>query len=347
MYIRSRHTPSRATRRAVRRTMHVARFTPQELAATLREGLLSFPVTAFDADLAVDETAYRTHLDWQASFPVAGLFAAGGTGEGFSLTPAETARVIRIAVEQVGGRAPVLGSASGSTAQAVQNARDAEAAGAEGLLLLPPYLTECDQQGLGAHVSAVCEATGLGVIVYNRANARYEAETVHRLAQRHENFIGFKDALGDIEQLTRVHTRNGDRLFYLGGLPTAEVYALPLLQLGMSTYSSAMYNFVPEFALEFYADVRRQDRAAVSEKLERFVLPYLEIRDRARGYGVSIIKGGLTAIGRGVGSVRPPLQDLTAQDIADLSALIDSGGIGPSPSSTRAASAQSPLARTA
>lgn len=305
----------------------MARFTPHELAATLKEGLLSFPVTAFDADLAVDENAYRTHLDWQASYPVAGLFAAGGTGEGFSLTPEEAERVTRIAVDQVGDRAPVLGSAAGSTAQAVQNARDAEAAGAEGLLLLPPYLTECDQQGLAAHVSAVCEATGLGVIVYNRANALYEADTVHRLAQRHGNFIGFKDALGDIEQLTRVRTRNGDRLFYLGGLPTAEVFALPLLQLGLSTYSSAMFNFVPEFALEFYADVRRQDRTAVYEKLERFVLPYLEIRNRAQGYGVSIVKGGLKAVGRDLGSVRPPLQDLTEQDVADLSALIDSAGL--------------------
>jgi 5-dehydro-4-deoxyglucarate dehydratase len=309
--------------------MHVAQYTPQELADKLKEGLLSFPVTAFDADLKVDEAAYRTHLAWQSSFDVAGLFAAGGTGEGFSLTPEESARVVRMAVEEAGSRVPVLASAGGSTAQAIQNAKDAEAAGAEGLLLLPPYLTECDQAGLLAHVSAICSATSIGVIVYNRANAVYAADTVAKLADRHPNFIGFKDALGDIEHLTKVYAKNGDRLFYLGGLPTAETFALPLLQLGMSTYSSAMYNFVPEFALEFYRDVRNQDRVAVNEKLNRFVLPYLEIRDRAKGYGVSIVKGGLKAIGRDAGSVRPPLQDLTEQDVADLSALIDAAGIRP------------------
>jgi 5-dehydro-4-deoxyglucarate dehydratase len=309
--------------------MHVAQYTPQELADKLKEGLLSFPVTAFDADLKVDEAAYRTHLAWQSSFDVAGLFAAGGTGEGFSLTPEESARVVRMAVEEAGSRVPVLASAGGSTAQAIQNAKDAEAAGAEGLLLLPPYLTECDQAGLLAHVSAICSATSIGVIVYNRANAVYSAETVAKLADRHPNFIGFKDALGDIEHLTKVYAKNGDRLFYLGGLPTAETFALPLLQLGMSTYSSAMYNFVPEFALEFYRDVRNQDRVAVNEKLNRFVLPYLEIRDRAKGYGVSIVKGGLKAIGRDAGSVRPPLQDLTEQDVADLSALIDAARIRP------------------
>ncbi|WP_336713713.1 5-dehydro-4-deoxyglucarate dehydratase [Arthrobacter sp. USHLN218] len=307
----------------------MAQYTPQELADKLKEGLLSFPVTAFDADLKIDEGAYRTHLAWQSSFDVAGLFAAGGTGEGFSLTPEESARVVRMAVEEAGSRVPVLASAGGSTAHAIQNAKDAEAAGAEGLLLLPPYLTECDQAGLLAHVSAICSATSIGVIVYNRANAVYSADTVAKLADRHPNFIGFKDALGDIEHLTKVYAKNGDRLFYLGGLPTAETFALPLLQLGMSTYSSAMYNFVPEFALEFYRDVRNQDRVAVNEKLNRFVLPYLDIRDRAKGYGVSIVKGGLKAIGRDAGSVRPPLQDLTEQDVADLSALIDAAGIRP------------------
>ncbi|WP_120004536.1 5-dehydro-4-deoxyglucarate dehydratase [Nesterenkonia muleiensis] len=304
-------------------------YTPQELATHLKDGLLSFPVTAFTADLRVDEQAYREHLHWQARQGAAGLFAAGGTGEGFSLSPEENTQVITMAVQEASGVIPVLGSAGGSTHQAVQNAKAAEAAGCEGLLLLPPYLTECDQTGLMAHVDAVCSATSIGVIVYNRGNAIYSAETVARLAEKHPNFIGFKDATGDIEAVTRVVATAGDRLFYLGGLPTAETFALPMLQLGMSTYSSAMYNFVPEFALEFYADVRRLDRTAVTEKLNRFVLPYLEIRDRVKGYGVSIVKGGLKAVGRDAGPVRPPLQDLTAVDIQDLSALIDAAGIRP------------------
>jgi 5-dehydro-4-deoxyglucarate dehydratase len=307
----------------------VATYAPQELAAALKDGLLSFPVTPFAGDGEIDEKLYREHIDWQSNFPIGGLFAAGGTGEGFSLTPEESARVVRLAVETSAGRTPVLGSAGGNTAQAIQNARAAEAAGAEGLLLLPPYLTECDQAGLLEHASAVCASTSLGVIVYNRGNAVYSAQTVARLAERHANFIGFKDAIGDIEQLTRVYATNGDRLFYLGGLPTAETFALPLLQLGMSTYSSAMYNFVPEFALAFYRDVRAQDHAAVTEKLRRFVLPYLDIRDRTKGYGVSIVKAGLKVVGRDLGSVRAPLQDLTEQDLADLGALVDAAGVRP------------------
>ncbi|WP_181274032.1 5-dehydro-4-deoxyglucarate dehydratase [Brevibacterium oceani] len=307
----------------------MAQRTPQELADVLKDGLLSFPATAFNDDLSLDEKTYGEHIAWQSSKGVAGLFAAGGTGEGFSLSPDEHRRVLEIAVAESDPNVPVLGSASGATWQAVTNVRDAEASGAEGVLALPPYLSECTQEGLFDHVSAICSATSIGVIVYNRSNAIYSAETVERLADAHENFIGFKDAIGNIEQLAKVYARNGDRLFYLGGLPTAETYALPLLQLGLSTYSSAIYNFVPDFALEFYADVRAQNHAAVMEKLRRFVLPYLEIRDRGEGYGVSIVKAGLKAVGRDCGMVRPPLRNLFEQEQQALEDLINTAGIVP------------------
>jgi 5-dehydro-4-deoxyglucarate dehydratase len=296
---------------------------PDDLAARLRSGLLSFPVTHFDADLEFDEPRYREHLAWQASFDVAGLFAAGGTGEGFSLTPAETDRVVRAAVDEVGGRLPVVAPATGGTAAAVAQARAAQDAGAAGVLLFPPYLTEAPQLGLLEHVSAVCRATDLGVIVYNRANAILDDTTVAAAAERNPNLIGLKDGVGDIERMVRTYARVGDRLIYIGGLPTAETFALPLLELGVSTYSSALFNFLPEFALTFFRAVRARDRAEVYRLLNAFVLPYLDIRDRSRGYAVSIVKAGLTAVGRDGGRVRPPLTDLTDAERADLAALVE------------------------
>jgi 5-dehydro-4-deoxyglucarate dehydratase len=301
----------------------VPSMTPQELAARLPSGLLSFPVTPFDADLQFDEARYREHLAWQASFDVAGLFVAGGTGEGFSLTADEHHWVVRTAVDEIGGRVPVIASATGGTAQAVAQARAAGEAGADGLLLMPPYLTEAGQAGLIEHVTAVCRATHLGVIVYSRANAVFADRTVAQLADRNPTMIGLKDGVGDIERMTRTYARVGDRLIYIGGLPTAETFALPLLQLGVSTYSSAMFNFVPEFALGFFADVRAQDRDAVYRKLNDFVLPYIDIRDREKGYAVSIVKAGLRVIGRPAGPVRPPLVDLTDAESAELAVLID------------------------
>lgn len=297
-------------------------YSPTDLAAQLKSGLLSFPVTHFHSDLSFDVEGYRKHLAWLAEFPVAGLFAAGGTGEGFSLTAEETDRVVRVAVEEVAGTVPVLAPATGGTAHAVAQAKAAEAAGADGLLLMPPYLTEAGQAGLVEHVSRVCEATGLGVVVYSRANAVLRDEAVATLADRNPTMIGFKDGVGSIEQMTRTYARVGDRLIYVGGLPTAETFALPLLQLGVSTYSSAIFNFVPQFAIDFYDAVLRQDRDEVYRRLNEFVIPYLDIRDREQGYAVSIVKAGLTAIGRPAGPVRPPLTDLTEQELADLTALV-------------------------
>ena len=296
--------------------------TPNEMIQQVGSGLLSFPVTHFDATGAFHEAAYQAHCDWMLSFDIAALFAAGGTGEFFSLAPEEVEAVVRAAVEVSAGRRPVIAGAGYGTAIATDLARRAERAGADGLLLLPPYLVNSSEAGLSAHVEAVCKSTGLGVIVYNRDNAILGDEAVARLCDRCPNLVGFKDGVGDIELMMRIYARMGDRLTYVGGLPTAETYALPYLEMGVTTYSSAIYNFMPQWALTFYAAVRRQDQATVLQMLRDFVLPYIAIRNRGRGYAVSIVKAGMKAIGRPAGPVRSPLTDLTAAEQAELEGLI-------------------------
>jgi 5-dehydro-4-deoxyglucarate dehydratase len=293
------------------------------LAARLGSGLLSFPVTHFDAEHRFDEDAYRRHVTRLGKYDVAGLFAAGGTGEFFSLTPSEVDRVVRAAVGSAPAGTPIIAPAGYGTAMAIEFAKAAERAGADGILLFPPYLTEAPQDGLAAHVEAVCAATGLDVVIYSRANAAYDAETVARIAERCPNLIGFKDGVGDVEAITRLRGRLGDRLTYIGGLPTAETFALPYLELGVTTYSSAIFNFLPEFALDFHAAVRERRRADVRRLLDGFVLPYTEIRNRKAGYAVSIVKAGLAATGHPAGPVRAPLTDLSERDLADLTALLD------------------------
>jgi 5-dehydro-4-deoxyglucarate dehydratase len=301
----------------------MTRYTPAEIQRVLGEGLLSFPVTHFRDDLSFDEAGYREHLGHLASFPAAGLFAAGGTGEFFSLLPEEVGTVIRAAVDESAGTVPIIAPAGQGTAQAIAFTKDAEAAGADAVLLFPPYLTEAGQDGLAAHVRAVCESTSLGVIVYHRSNAEYGVATVERLAAECPNLIGFKDGVGDIEFMTRLYATLGERLLYIGGLPTAETFALPYIQLGVTTYSSAIFNFVPEFALAFYDAVRAGNRDEVYRRLSEFVLPYLDIRNAGKGYAVSIVKAGMTAVGRPAGPVRPPLTDLAPDQLAALAALIE------------------------
>ena len=127
-------------------------------------------------------------------------------------------------------------------------------------------------------------------------------DTLEQLCERCPNLVGYKDGVGDVELMTRIYSRMGNRLTYIGGLPTAETFALPYLEMGVTTYSSAVFNFVPEFSTAFYAAVRRQDRAAVYAGLRDFILPLIAIRNRKKGYAVSIIKAGMKAVGRDSGA---------------------------------------------
>jgi 5-dehydro-4-deoxyglucarate dehydratase len=297
---------------------------PAMMAKMVGAGLLSFPVTHFTSSNEFDEGSYREHCAWMLRDELAGMFAAGGTGEFFSLTPAEVGSVVSAAVAEVGGKTPVVTGCGYGTAIAVEMARDAERRGADGLLLLPPYLAKPSQEGLSRHIEAVCRATGLGVIVYNRDDAVADDETMSRLCERNPNLVGFKDGVGDVELMMRIAARMGDRLIYIGGLPTAETFAPAYLAMGVTTYSSAIYNFLPEWALGFYNAVRAHDHDAVRAGLNNFVFPYLELRNRGRGYAVSIVKAGMTAIGRSAGHVRAPLTDLAPAEMERLRLLIDS-----------------------
>jgi 5-dehydro-4-deoxyglucarate dehydratase len=295
---------------------------PEEFAKKTGSGLLSFPVTHFTDAYAFDEGPYREHIDWLLQHKPAGLFAAGGTGEFFSLTLQEFSRVVSAAVEQTNHRVPVVAGCGYGTSIAKQFAESAQTAGADGLLLLPPYLINAEPAGIIAHVQAVCASTDLGVIFYNRDNAILNENALEKLCVRCPNLVGFKDGYGDLELMTRIYARMGDRLTYIGGLPTAEAFALPYLEMGVTTYSSAIFNFLPEFAQNFYAAVRRHDGEEVFKQLRDFVLPYIDIRNRHKGYAVSIVKAGMRVVGRPAGSVRAPLTDLDQSEMDALRQLI-------------------------
>ncbi|WP_158818084.1 5-dehydro-4-deoxyglucarate dehydratase [Methylocapsa sp. S129] len=295
----------------------------EHLKAVVGAGLLSFPVTHFTAAGAFDPENYRHHVADLLDHGPAALFAAGGTGEFFSLGLDEYESVIAAAVEAAGGRTPVIAGVGYGTTLAIEFARRAERAGANGILMLPPYLVQVEQEGLRRHVAALCGAVGIGVIVYHRDNCLFELETLRLLCDAHPNLIGFKDGHGNVEQLTCIRTILGDRLVYVGGMPTAEVYANANHGIGISTYSSAVFNFIPEFAMRFHAAVQAQDSAFTSQALRRFFVPYLAIRNRRRGYAVSIVKAGLRVVGRPAGPVRSPLVDLTPEEEGFLAALVE------------------------
>jgi 5-dehydro-4-deoxyglucarate dehydratase len=297
-------------------------FSPHELIASLGRGLLSFPITFFDSSGAFKENGYRAHVSAQGRAGAAGLFAAGGTGEFFSLTFDEYRNVVKAASDEVPNDLPLVAGIGYGTSMAIEFAKAAEANGADGILVLPPYLVRSEQEGLRRHLSAICRSVGIGVIAYNRDNAILSADTVARVADECPNLIGFKDGVGDIELLNSVRYRMADRLILIGGMPTAEVHARAAAAVGMTTYSSAIYNFAPEVALRFYRALREGKTADLDDLMRSFFLPYLGIRNRRAGYAVSIIKAAARIAGIDCGAVRAPLLDLTADEEEQLLTLM-------------------------
>ena len=299
---------------------------PQELKTIMSHGLLSFPLTDFHANGDFNKQGYIDRLEWLAPYGATALFAAGGTGEFFSLTADEYPGIIKTAVDTCRGKVPIIAGAGGSTRFAIQCAQEAERAGAHGILLLPHYLTEAGQEGLIAHVEAVCKSVKFGVIVYNRNVCKLTPESLAILADRCPNLIGFKDGIGDIELMSSIYMKMGDRFAYLGGLPTAEVYAAAYKALGTPVYSSAVFNFIPKTAMEFYHAVAADDMATQHRLLKDFFMPYLAIRNKMQGYAVSIVKAGAKIVGHDAGPVRAPLTDLKPAEMEALAALIKSLG---------------------
>ncbi|MGW3915342.1 5-dehydro-4-deoxyglucarate dehydratase [Streptomyces sp. NPDC005070] len=304
--------------------------TSAPLAARLSipSGPLFFPVTAYGPDGTVDPGVYREHVRRGVEAGAAAVFACCGTGEFHALVPEEFETCVRAAVEAAEGRVPVVAGAGYGTALAVRYARLAEAAGADGLLAMPPYLVTAGQEGLLRHYREIAAATSLDVVVYQRDNAVFTPASVVELA-RTEGIIGFKDGLGDLDLMQRIVSAvrseaPGDFL-YFNGLPTAELTGLAYRGLGITLYSSAVFCFAPEIALAFHRALNTGDDATVNRLLDGFYRPFVDLRARGRGYAVALVKAGVRLRGLDVGEVRPPLHEPAEDHVKQLAQLIDRG----------------------
>ncbi|MFC4011610.1 5-dehydro-4-deoxyglucarate dehydratase [Nonomuraea purpurea] len=280
-------------------------------------GVLFFPVTPFDADGRLAEEVLAEHIRQGMEHGPGGVFVACGTGEFSALSESEHASAVRVAAEVVGGRVPVFAGAGGPLGAALNQARAARAAGADGLLLMPPYLAQGPGHGFRAYVESV--AAELPVIVYQRASVVLEPEAVVELAGI-PGVIGLKDGVGDIDRMQRivlaVRERYQDFLFF-NGLPTAELTMPAYRGIGVELYSSAVFAFAPEIALAYLNGDERL--------LTRFYAPLVRLRDKVPGYPVSLVKAGVRLRGLDVGAVRPPLVEVTGEHLEELDALIKSG----------------------
>ncbi len=295
------------------------------------EGVLFFPVTPFTASGAVDTDVLAEHLRAGLDAGPGGVFAACGTGEFHALEPQEYARVVRTAVEVTAGRVPVYAGAGGPLPLALEFARAAREAGADGLLLLPPYLVQAPAAGLVRYVRAVAEGSGLPLIVYNRGNARFDTESAVEVATL-PGVVGFKDGVGDLDRLSRIVVAvrsalaGGDKPFqFFNGMPTAETTVPAYRGIGVELYSSAVFCFAPEISLAFHRAVSKGDEHLVERFLAEFFHPLVALREQVPGYAVSLVKAAVRQRGLDVGGVRPPLVDPSPEHLEELRRITDAG----------------------
>lgn len=292
------------------------------------DGVLFFPVTPMTASGDVDLDALAQHIAKGVEAGPGGVFIACGTGEFHALEDEEFGAVVRTAVDVVAGRVPVYAGAGGSVAQAKRFALAAKAAGADGLLLLPPYLVEVPQPGLVDYTRAVAEATDLPVIVYNRNNARFTEASAVAVAKI-PNVVGFKDGTGNFDQVARivaaVTTQVDPDFLFFNGLPTAETTQLAYRAIGVPLYSSATFAFAPDLALAFYNALESGNTQLANALLNAFFIPLVRLRDTVPGYAVSLVKAGVTMEGVPAGPVRPPLVMPSTEDLAELASIVAAG----------------------
>ncbi|MCG5211708.1 5-dehydro-4-deoxyglucarate dehydratase [Streptosporangium sp. KLBMP 9127] len=296
----------------------------ERLSQGMAAAVLSFPLTPFDADGRIDTDAFRTHLRDQVAMRPGALFPCCGTGEFFSLAEDEYETLIRAAVEEVAGAAPVVAGAGYGWAQATRFAAIAENAGADALLLMPPYLVDAPQHGLVEHVRRVAESTTLPIIVYQRAQMKIELSSIAGLASI-PNVIGFKDGHSDLDRLQRLKLAAPSDWLFFNGATTAEMQARAYRSFGIPAYSSAVHAFAPEIAQSFFRAFHDDDHERMDLLLREFYVPFVELRDQGIGYGVSLIKTAARLRGAKVGSVRAPLADPSPEHVEELDALLTKG----------------------
>jgi 5-dehydro-4-deoxyglucarate dehydratase len=291
-------------------------------------GVLFFPVTPFDHRDRVDTDLLADHLRTRLDHAPAGIFPACGTGEFHALTVGEYRDVLDTTVRVSDGRIPVIGGTGGPLGHARQVAVEAEQAGADALLILPPYLVGAPQAGLVAYVEAIAAVTELPLIVYHRANAALTPASVEVLL-RNPRVIGFKDGVGDIalaQQFVLAAERSGrEDVLFFNGLLTAELSQAAYRAIGVPHYSSAVFAMAPTVANAFYAAYAEGDEGRQRKLLREFYAPLVQLRDEVPGFAVSLVKAGVRLEGLPVGSVRAPLVDPDREQVDRLRQLIDRG----------------------
>jgi 5-dehydro-4-deoxyglucarate dehydratase len=284
-------------------------------------GVFGFPVTPFKQDLSLDLPALEKNCDWMASYKFCAMVVAGGTGEVYSMTPDESIEAVRASVKAVDGRMPVVAGVAYNAAIASYMAREMEKAGAAALLVMPPYYINAPEAGLIDYFVAINNSCGLPLSFYTRDWAAFTPAQVLRLVDKVPNLKMWKDGQGDIRKYQRIIAEVGDRLAWIGGI--GDDLAPGYFAAGVQAYTSSISNIAPRLSIMIAEYGLSGDRASLNAVMAKYVHPLYALRERLRGYEVSIMKSAMELLGHPAGPVRPPLCNTLEKDLPDLKKLME------------------------
>ena len=293
--------------------------TPAEVKERL-PGVLIFATTPFqEGSLELDLAGFARNMEFLASGGIQSVAVAGFVGEFSALTAAEYEAVVRTARDALGPDALIVAGVGYGSELAAEYAVVAEASGADCAMLLPPYLVEPTEDGMVAHVTRVAEAIRIGVMVHSMPGLAFSPRLVERMADV-PGVISYKDELGDVRGFGEIVDRVGDRLAYVNGRaePVMGFYAAA----GATVLASAIGNFDPALALRASEAASRLDFAGLRAVLAPKATPWYRLRERNRGYLISVSKASMNLMGLAGGVVRPPLSGLRPEVQAELHDLM-------------------------
>jgi len=275
--------------------------------------------TPFDKNDDVDYGALERLCDSLLRHRVHALVVCGTTGEAPTLTRAEHTEIIKVARAAAHGRIPVIaGAGSNSTSDAVDLARDAEAAGADALLCVVPYYNKPTQTGMCAHFQTIARATGLPIILYDvpsRCACGLSDDTLARLAES-EQFIGLKDATGDVARVPRLRWRLGNHFRLLSG---DDATALAFIASGGNGCISVTANVAPGLCGDMFLACRH-GQVARAQRLAAVVAQLTAVLFKESN--PSPLKYALHLLGIMSPTVRLPLVEPTEQSKAEIAMMI-------------------------
>jgi 4-hydroxy-tetrahydrodipicolinate synthase len=271
-------------------------------------GSLVALVTPMTESGDVDHVAFGRLLDWHAREGSDGLVIGGTTGESATVTAGESAELLQIAVQRIGGRLPVIaGTGSNSTAESVDRTRTACELGADGVLVVTPYYNKPTQEGLYRHYSVIADAASVPLILYNvpsRTACDLVPETVERLSG-HPQIIGIKEATGNIERGREILERCGDDFLLLSG---DDASCRELIRAGAQGVITVTGNVAPRLMHEMVEAALADDRDGAMELDDRLAGLHTALFVESNPIPAKWALGRLGLIGPGI---RLPLVELS------------------------------------